>query len=101
MRKKPIHLKDIDPREDTFFYFKLDATTHVLYDSDMGEPVAYGSFNMVGNVIVRLPKTCTIYYMEPDASRGWKMKKAYKPDGLSATDDDKKKRMEKDDDGQA
>ena len=64
MKKKPLHLKEIDSKEDVFFHFKIDPATYVLYDSDMGEPVAYGAFNLVGAKISSLPLTSTIYYFE-------------------------------------
>ena len=79
MRKLPSHLTAIDPRETTFFYFKLDATTHILYDSDMGEPVAYGSFNLVGTTITKLPKQSMVFYFEMDTNKGWRLVKTYKP----------------------
>jgi hypothetical protein len=92
MKKKPIHLKEIGLQEKSFFHFKIDPTTYVLYDGDMGEPVAYGSFNLVSATITKLPTSSTIYYFESDKAHGWKMKKAYKPEGKTATDEDKKKR---------
>jgi hypothetical protein len=94
MRQKPTHLKKIDPKEDTFFHFKLDAATYVLYDSDMGEPVAYGSFNLVGATISSLSSKCTVYYFELSPVDGWKMKRAYKPDKSTAEDKDKKGKIE-------
>jgi hypothetical protein len=93
MKKKPVHLKEIAFGEKVFFYYKIDPTTHVLYDSDMGEPVAYGSINLVGAVISNLPKSSTIYYFEPDKSLGWRMKRSYKPGLVTATDEDKKERI--------
>lgn len=77
-----------------FFYFKLDASTYVLYDSDMGEPVAYGSYNKVGATITSLPKSCTIYYFELNAVDGWKMKRAYRPDKTTTSDQTKKARVQ-------
>ena len=79
MKKKPLHLKTIDPSERTFFHFKLDASTYVLYDSDLGEPVSYGSFNIVGSTISNLNPKSTIFYFEMDSLLGWKMKRTYKP----------------------
>lgn len=94
MKQKPTHLKKIDPRENTFFNFKLDASTYVLYDSDMGEPVAYGSFNLVGATISNLSPKCTIYYFELNSTDGWKLKRAYKPDKSIAENKDKKSKID-------
>ena len=93
MKQKPTHLKKIDIKENTFFNFKLDASTYVLYDSDMGEPVAYGSFNLVGATISNLSPKCTIYYFELNSMQGWKLKGAYKPDKTVAEDDDKQSKI--------
>jgi hypothetical protein len=90
MKKKPLHLKEIDKAETMFFYFKLDATTYILYDSDMGEPVSYGSLNIVGGTISKLNPKSTIFYFELDNSQGWKMKKSYKPTKITSTQEDKK-----------
>lgn len=89
MRQKPRMFKEIDPEETTFFSFKLDASTFVLYDSDMGEPVAYGSFNLVGATISKLSSKCTIFYFELNPRDGWKLKRAYKPDRSTANEADK------------
>lgn len=94
MKQKPTHLKKIDPRENTFFHFKLDPSTYVLYDSDMGEPLVYGSLNLVGATIGSLSPKCTIYYFELDPTQGWKMKRAYKPDKSTAEDKDKTEKIE-------
>lgn len=93
MKQKPTHLKRIDVGENTFFHFKLDASTYVLYDSDMGEPVAYGSFNLVGATISSLSPKCTIYYFELNPSQGWKLKRAYRPDKSSVEDADKQSKI--------
>ena len=90
MKKKPIHLKEIDKNETTFFHFKMDPTTYALYDSDMGEPVSYGSVNMVSGTIASLPLSSTIFYFELDNAAGWKMKRVYKPNKETATQEDKK-----------
>jgi len=93
MKQKPTHLKKIDIKETTFFNFKLDASTYVLYDSDMGEPVSYGSFNLVSATISNLSSNCTIYYFELSTSEGWKLKRAYKPDKTTAEDRDKQSKI--------
>jgi hypothetical protein len=92
MKQKPIHFKKIDPTETTFFNFKMDASTYALYDSDMGEPVSWGSFNFVGATISNLPKNSTIYYFELSTTSGWKLKRCYRPNKITAPD---KLKMEK------
>lgn len=94
MKKKPSHLKKIDPKEVIFFNFKLDAATYVLYDSDMGEPVSYGSFAVVGATIKSLPLAATIYYFEMNSIQGWKLKRTYKPDNTVSDDEDKRNKIE-------
>ncbi len=94
MKQKPSHFKKIDVSEVTFFNFKLDASTYALYDSDMGEPVSYGSLNFVGATISNLPKKCTIFYFELSPTMGWKLKRCYRPDKTTAPDETKKARID-------
>jgi hypothetical protein len=94
MKQNPLHFKKIDVREVTFFNFKLDASTYALYDSDMGEPVSYGSLNFVGATIANLPKKCTIFYFELSPTMGWKLKRCYRPDKTTAPDETKKDRID-------
>jgi len=39
--------KKINPKEDTFYIFEISSIKYVIYDSDMNEPIYYGSWNMV------------------------------------------------------
>ena len=55
----------------------------------MGEPVAYGSFNLVGATVSKLSPKCTIFYFELNPRDGWKLKRAYKPDRSVANEADK------------
>lgn len=50
----------------------------MLYDSEMGEPVDFGSSNKVAATIKKLSKTCTIFYFIIDQRQGWKLKAVYK-----------------------
>ena len=82
MKKKPFHLKVIEPKETIFYWFNLGESTYSLYDSDMGEPVSYGSLNLVvgtirainGEVIDGKRAPCILYYFERDGVNGWRKK---------------------------
>lgn len=57
-------LKKINIKEDIFHYIKLNATTYVLYDSDMDIPIMYGSKNKVDLTVKNLnPKIRINYYV--------------------------------------
>lgn len=80
MKKKPVHLKEIGYDEPIFYWYELGEATYALYDSDMGEPVSYGSLNLVvgtirainQEVLERKRKKCVLYYFKRDATQGWK-----------------------------
>ena len=80
MKKKPLHLKEIDPKETIFYWYELGESMYALYDSDMGEPVSYGSLNLVvgtirainGEVTEGKRKKCILWYFKRDATQGWK-----------------------------
>lgn len=80
MKKKPFHLKPIAPDETIFYWYELGDSMYALYDSDMGEPIAYGSINLVvgtiralnKEVIERKRKKSTLWYFKRDSLRGWK-----------------------------
>ena len=82
MKSKPLHLKRIDPKETEFFWFNLESSTYVLYDSDLGEPISYGSLNLVVGAIRAINKEvttgkrkpCVLWYFERDGVAGWKKK---------------------------
>ena len=80
MKKKPIHLKEIGPHETIFYWYELDSAVYALYDSDMGEPVSYGSLNLVVGTIRAINKEvtsgkrkkCILWYFKRDTNQGWK-----------------------------
>ena len=80
MKKKPLHLKEIGYDESIFYWYELGGGTYALYDSDMGEPVSYGSLNLVvgtirainEEVISRKRVKCVLYYLVRDVNNGWK-----------------------------
>ena len=80
MKKKPFHLKVIDSKEVIFYWFELGESIYALYDSDMGEPISYGSINLVvgtlrainAEVTAGKRRSCTLTYFKRDALRGWK-----------------------------
>lgn len=80
MKKKPFHLKQIDSRETIFYWYDLGESMYALYDSDMGEPVSYGSLNLVvgtirainREVIEGKRKKCVLWYFKRDSTAGWK-----------------------------
>lgn len=53
---------------------------YAVYDSDMGEPISYGSLNLVvgtlrainEEVTARKRKKCMLWYFKRDAVQGWK-----------------------------
>lgn len=80
MKKKPLHLKEIGYNEPIFYWYELGESTYALYDSDMGEPVSYGSLNLVVGTIRAINeevlsgkrKKCILYYFRRDAAQGWR-----------------------------
>ena len=82
MKKKPLHLKVIGPDEVQFFWYNLENSTYALYDSDMGEPVSYGSINLVvgtlrainEEVLTGKRDPCVVWYYERDGQLGWRKK---------------------------
>lgn len=80
MKKKPMHLKEIAPKESIFFWYELGEGTYSLYDSDMGEPISYGSINLVVGTIRAMNKEvidgkrkpCTLWYFKRDGTNGWR-----------------------------
>jgi hypothetical protein len=80
MKKKPIHLKEISPDETIFYWYELGESMYVLYDTDMGEPISYGSINLVVGTIRAINeevvsgkrKKCVLWYFKRDATLGWR-----------------------------
>jgi hypothetical protein len=87
MAKTAPNKKSRIPLGETVFYiFKLSASEYMLYDSSMGDPIEYGSLNLVlGKLefykkeinkklkIGEAAKKIYIYKLQRDASKGWKM----------------------------
>ncbi len=80
VKKKPFHLKEISPSETIFYWYELGDSVYALYDSDMGEPISYGSLNLVvgtirainDEVISRKRRPCILWYFKRDNIAGWK-----------------------------
>jgi hypothetical protein len=80
MKKKPIHLKEIGKAEVIFYWFELGESMYALYDSDMGEPICYGSINLVVGTIRAINdevttgkrNPCTLWYFKRDSTNGWR-----------------------------
>lgn len=80
MKKKPIHLKEISPNETIFYWYELGEAMYSLYDTDMGEPISYGSINLVVGTIRAINeevmsgkrKKCVLWYFKRDATLGWR-----------------------------
>jgi hypothetical protein len=106
MKKKPLHLKQIGYDEPIFYWYELGEATYALYDSDMGEPISYGSLNLVvgtirvinEEVLARKRKKCILYYFKRDTTNGWRKTAPpvlfnWNPDSADKkAADDKKKR---------
>ena len=111
MKKKPFHLKEIDSRETIFYWYDLGESMYAVYDSDMGEPISYGSLNLVVGTIRAINeevtagtrKKCMLWYFERDATQGWRKKTPpvlfnWKPestDKKAATDKKKDENIDK------
>ena len=80
MKKKPIHLKEISPNETIFYWYELGESMYALYDTDMGEPISYGSINLVVGTIRAINeevmsgkrKKCVLWYFKRDSTLGWR-----------------------------
>lgn len=105
MKKKPLHLKEIGEAENIFYWYELGEGTYALYDSDMGEPVSYGSLNLVVGTIRAINEEvtsgkrvkCVLYYFKREKLNGWKKSTPpvlfnWNPDSTDKKEiDDKKK----------
>ncbi len=107
MKKKPLHLKEIGYKEPVFYWYDLGESMYALYDSDMGEPVSYGSLNLVVGTIRAINeevlsgkrKKCVLYYFKRDATQGWKKSTPpvlfnWNPDTADMKEADDKKKQE-------
>jgi hypothetical protein len=80
MKQKPLHLKKIAYNEPAFYWYELGESTYALYDSDMGEPISYGSLALVvgtirainREVLDRKRKKCVLWYYKRDNIQGWR-----------------------------
>lgn len=80
MKQKPLHLKKIAYDEPSFFWYELGESVYALYDSDMGEPISYGSLALVvgtirainREVLERKRKKCVLWYYKRDNTQGWR-----------------------------
>lgn len=111
MKKKPLHLKEIAYDEPIFYWYELGNAMYALYDSDMGEPISYGSLNLVvgtirainEEVLSRKRKKCVLWYFKRDATQGWKKSAPpvlfnWNPDSVekkNANEDKKEENIEK------
>lgn len=87
MAKTSPNIKTSIPRNETVFYlFKLSGSEYLLYDSYMGDPVVYGSLNLIyGKLddhlkelnkklkIGEAPREIYVYKLERDSTKGWKI----------------------------
>lgn len=93
----------VDPNEKIYYYFKLNPSTYVLYDSNMGTPImdklgrGYGSLALVGGIISRLNPKVMVYYFEHNDSTGFKLKSVYTPLKESVDIKDRKQISKKED----
>jgi hypothetical protein len=56
--------KKIDPKEKIFHYIEISTSKIALYDSELDQPVAYGSKVLIANAIKNLSPKVTIYYYD-------------------------------------
>jgi hypothetical protein len=104
MKQKPLHLKKIDSKETVFYWFNLEESTYALYDSDMGEPISYGSLNLVVGTIRAINKEvtefkrrpCVLWYFERDGTQGWRKKTPPVLFNWNPSAEDKRKQSEPD-----
>ena len=81
MDKIPVQYKKIPPNEDLFYKFFLGNGRYVLYDSGMGDPVAYGSINKVDAPLneqcekIKVGKRRAFYVLDyvMNNNDGWKL----------------------------
>jgi hypothetical protein len=87
MAKTSPNIKTVIPKDENVFYvFKLSGSEYLLYDSYMGDPIAYGSLNLISGKLEahfkqlnnklkqnEAPREIYAYKLERDASKGWKL----------------------------
>ena len=58
--------KKINPKEKIFYIFEISSTKFLILDSEMDEPIYYGSWNMTSGIIRsikdKMPKATINYY---------------------------------------
>ena len=58
--------KKINPKEKIFYIFEISSTKFLILDSQMDEPIYYGSWNMTSGIIrsikQNMPKATINYY---------------------------------------
>ena len=48
--------KKINSKEETFYIFEISSIKYAIYDSELDEPIYYGSWNMVEGIIKNIKK---------------------------------------------
>ena len=48
--------KKINNKEETFYIFEISSIKYAIYDSELDEPIYYGSWNMVEGIIKNIKK---------------------------------------------
>ena len=60
--------KKLNPKEKTFYIFEVSSTKFLVMDSEMDEPIYYGSWNMTSGIIRSIkkdmPKSTIHYYIK-------------------------------------
>jgi len=63
--------KKINPKEQTFFVFETSQRSYSIFDSQMDEPIYYGSWNMCEGVVKNIKKhmkDASIFYYSKEKS---------------------------------
>lgn len=77
-------------RDLVYYHFRINPTTHILFDSEMDSPIQYGSKLNVTSQYGLMPKNSTVFYFEKDRFNGFKLKMAIKSDQQKKSEEDVK-----------
>jgi len=81
-------------RSKLYYHFKLDASTHILYDEELDSSIQYGSKMDVSAQYRYMPEDATVYYFEKNPTTGFRMKIAVKKNNTKKTEEDVKETAE-------
>jgi hypothetical protein len=79
MSRVPKFFKKVERSMTHYYVFQLKNGNHILYDSNMRNPIEYGSINIIDGLLSRLPDTRIVTYYDSNDTYGFKKNNRKKP----------------------